>query len=218
VLIVGVGGLGSPASLYLAAAGVGTLGLIDGDVVELSNLQRQIVHETCGIGRPKVESAAEKIRRLNPDVAVRPYPERLTAANAADIVADYDFVVDATDGFESKFLVNDVCVAENKPFSHGGVQRFEGQTMTVLPGRSACYRCVFEAPPPEGSVFVCAQVGVLGAVAGMLGTIQAVEAIKCIAGAGALLTDAMLTFDALTMTFRKVPLRRNPACPTCRTV
>ncbi len=215
VLVVGVGGLGSPAALYLAAAGVGTLGLADADAVELSNLQRQIVHCTEDIGRPKVESAAEKIRRLNPDVCVRPYRERLTAANAMAVVSGYDFVIDATDGFPSKFLVNDACVMAKKPFSHGGVQRFEGQTMTVVPGRSACYRCVFGAPPPEGSVFVCSQVGVLGAAAGMLGTIQAAEAIKFVAGVGEPLTDAVLTFDALTMTFRKVPVRRNSACPVC---
>jgi molybdopterin-synthase adenylyltransferase len=215
VLIVGVGGLGSPAAFYLAAAGVGTLGLADGDAVELSNLQRQIVHDSGDIGRAKVVSAAEKIARLNPDVAVNLHRERLVAANAADIVAGYDFVIDATDGFESKFLINDSCVVTKTPFSHGGVMRFTGQTMTVRPGRSACYRCVFEAPPPEGSVFVCSEVGVLGAVAGMLGTIQAVEAIKIVTGVGAPLTDALLTFDALAMSFRKVPLKRNPACPVC---
>jgi molybdopterin-synthase adenylyltransferase len=215
ILIAGAGGLGSPAALYLAAAGVGTLGIADDDVVELSNLQRQVIHFTPDLNRPKVQSAAEKIRVLNPDVEVRTYEERLTAANILPILADYDFVIDATDSFVSKFLVNDACVIAKKPFSHGGVLRFTGQTMTVLPGVSACYRCVFDAPPPEGSVFVCSETGVLGAVAGMLGTIQAAEALKFVTGAGDPLTDAMLTFDALTMNFRKVRLHRNDACPVC---
>lgn len=215
VLVVGVGGLGSPAAFYLAAAGVGTLGLADADTVDLSNLQRQILHATADVGRRKVISAAEKLAALNPDVVIRPHPVYLTADNILPILADYDFVLDCTDGFPAKFLINDACVLAGKPFSHGGVLKFVGQTMTVRPHQSACYRCVFTEPPPAASVFVCAQTGILGAVAGMLGTIQAAEALKILAGVGAPLTDALLSFDALTMAFRKVPLHRNPDCPVC---
>ncbi len=215
VLLVGVGGLGSPAALYLAAAGVGTLGLVDADVVDLSNLQRQIAHATPDIGRPKVESAAEKLRALNPDVTVRTHPERLTAANALAILHDYDFVVDGTDSFASKFLVADACHFARKPYSHAGILKFNGQTLTVIPGETACYRCVFVRPPPAGAVPTCSQAGVLGVLAGVVGAWQATEAIKFLLGAGDLLTNRLLVYDALKMKAREVRLHRNPHCPLC---
>lgn len=215
VLIVGAGGLGAPVSLYLAAAGVGTVGIIDNDHVEISNLQRQIVHFTKDIGVDKVESAAEKMKAINPEVKVHTYKKFLCADNIKEIIRDYDFVVDGTDNFPTKFLVNDACVMENIPFSHGGILRFDGQTMTVVPNQSACYRCSFRQPPPPDAVPTCSQAGVLGAIAGMLGTIQAAEALKYITNVGELLTDCLLTFDAKTMNFRKVPLKRQPDCPVC---
>ena len=215
VLIIGAGGLGSPAALYLAAAGVGTIGIADADLVDLSNLQRQVIHFTKDIGRPKVESAAEKMRAINPDITVNTYCEYLQAANIGPIIADYDFVIDGTDNFATKFLINDACVLAGKPFSHGGILRFHGQTMTILPCRSACYRCVFPVQPPRGSVPSCSQAGVLGVVAGMLGTIQAAEAIKFLTRTGTLLANALLTFDAKTMLFRKVEIRANKNCLLC---
>jgi molybdopterin/thiamine biosynthesis adenylyltransferase len=214
VLVVGAGGLGAPVLLYLAAAGVGTLGVIDGDVVDLSNLQRQVIHFTPDVGKPKVESAGEKIRRINPDVNVITYHEFLTAENALKRIRDYDFIVDGTDSFPAKFLINDACVMAGKPFSHGGILRFEGQTVTHLPG-TACYRCVFHSPPPPNAVPTCAQAGVLGAIAGMLGTIQAAETLKFLTGAGELLTDRLLIFNAKAMDFRTVKVKRNTKCPVC---
>lgn len=214
VLIVGAGGLGSPVALYLAAAGVGTIGIVDGDVVDLSNLQRQIIHTTADVGRPKVVSAKEKMESVNPHVKVVAYKEFLTSDNIRDIIDDYDFIVDGTDNFPVKFLINDACVMAGKPFSHGGILRFEGQTLTYLPG-TACYRCLFGFPPPAGAVPTCSQAGVLGAIAGMLGTIQAAETLKYLTGVGELLTDQLLTFNAKTMTFRKVKVRRNKRCPVC---
>jgi len=215
VLIVGAGGLGSPVSLYLAAAGVGTIGIVDNDHVEISNLQRQIVHFTKDINTAKVDSAAEKMRAINPDIKVKTYQTTLCADNIKGIIRDYDFVVEGTDNFATKFLVNDACVLEGIPFSHGGILRFDGQTMTVLPGHSACYRCTFRNPPPPGTVPTCSRAGVLGAIAGMLGTIQAAEALKFITGAGELLTDSLLSFNAKTMDFRKVSLKRQADCPVC---
>ena len=215
VLVIGVGGLGSPVALYLAAAGIGTLGLADADVVDLSNLQRQIIHTTPDVGRLKVNSAADRIALLNPDVTVRRHPAFVDADNIAALLADYDFVVDGTDSFAAQFLINDACVAAGVPFSHGGVSQFRGQTMTVLPGRSACYRCVFGAPPDEDGLAPCARQGILGAVAGMLGTIQAAEALKFLTGTGELLTDALLTFDARTMAFRRVAVKADDHCPAC---
>lgn len=215
VLIIGAGGLGSPVALYLAAAGVGTLGIADADSVDLSNLQRQIIHFTEDVGIPKVESAAKKMRELNPDIDVRTYHEFLRAENIRDLIKDYDFVIDGTDNFAAKFLINDACVLEKIPFSHGGILRFHGQTMTVLPGESTCYRCVFTAPPPKGAVPTCSEGGILGAVAGMLGTIQAAEALKFLTGAGSLLTNALLSFDAKEMNFRKVQFKRNRRCAVC---
>ena len=215
VLIVGAGGLGSPAALYLAAAGVGTIGIVDSDTVEISNLQRQIAHFTGDLGSFKVESAAEKMLAINPDIAVRTYKEYLCAANITKIMTGYDFVIDGTDNFPTKFLVNDACVFLGIPLSHGGILRFNGQTMTVIPGRTACYRCSFRSPPPPDAVPSCAQAGVLGVVAGMLGTIQAAEALKYITGAGGLLTNTLLTFDARTMGFRKIKLNKQESCPLC---
>jgi adenylyltransferase/sulfurtransferase len=215
VLVVGAGGLGSPIALYLAAAGVGTIGIVDADVVEISNLQRQVIHFSNDLQRPKVDSAADKMRAINPDIEVKSYRLYLDASNIKEIIRDYDFVLDGTDNFATKFLVNDACVMAGIPFSHGGILRFDGQTMTVLPGRSACYRCSFRQPPPPEAVPGCSQAGVLGAIAGMLGTIQAAEALKFITGAGILLTDTLLTFDAKTMHFRRVGLKKRSDCPLC---
>lgn len=214
VLIVGLGGLGSPVALYLAAAGVGTIGLVDGDAVDLSNLQRQVIHSTPDVGRLKVESAQEKLLRLNPGVQVHVHADFLRAENALELIRPYDFIVDGTDNFPVKFLINDACVMAGKPFSHGGILRFEGQTFTHLPG-TACYRCLYGAPPPPGEVPTCSQAGILGAIAGMLGTIQAAETLKYLAGVGELLTDQLLTFDAKTMDFHKIRVSRNHHCSLC---
>jgi len=215
VLIVGAGGLGAPAALYLAAAGVGVLGLADGDKVDLSNLQRQVIHFTGDVGTPKVDSAGDKIGRLNPDIQVKTYQEMLTSRNIEDIIADYDFVIDGTDNFPAKFLINDACVLTGKPYSHAGILRFNGQTITVLPGKSACYRCLFIEPPPAGAVPTCSQAGVIGAMAGVIGTVQALEAVKYLLGLGDLLTDRLLVFEGLPMKFRDVRVKRNRACPVC---
>ncbi len=217
VLVVGTGGLGSPVLWYLAAAGVGTLGIADGDVVDRSNLQRQIIHSTADVGRPKVESAAEKLTRLNPEVRLVKHLLMAAPENIAQVIEGYDFVVDATDNFEAKFLINDACVLAGTPFSHAGVLRMSGQTMTVLPGRSACLRCLFDQPPPSGSVPGAAQVGILGAVAGTLGSVQATEALKYIVGAGELLQNRMMTLDALEMRFKTMSVQQNPACRICGT-
>ncbi len=206
VLIIGAGGLGAPVALYLAAAGVGHIGIIDADVVDISNLQRQVIHFTPDIGRPKVDSAKEKMNQINPDIKVTTYRDFFTKENALEILGDYDFIVDGTDSFSSKFLINDACVIAKKPFSHGGILRFDGQTMTHIPG-SASYRCVFKNPPPQNAVPTCSQAGVFGAVAGMLGTIQAAEAIRYITGVGELLTNRLLIFDALNMKFRTVKVK-----------
>jgi molybdopterin/thiamine biosynthesis adenylyltransferase len=214
VLIVGVGGLGAPVAFYLAAAGVGTIGIIDGDVVDLSNLQRQIIHFTQDVNKLKVLSAKEKIHQLNPDVRVITYPTLFVADNALDIIKDYDFIVDGTDNFPVKFLINDACVIAGKPFSHGGILRFDGQTFTHTPG-TACYRCLFHSPPPPDAVPTCSQAGVLGAIAGMLGTIQAAETLKYLTGVGELLTNRLLSFNAKTMEFRTVKTRRTDKCPVC---
>lgn len=214
VLIIGAGGLGAPIAMYLAAAGVGTIGIVDGDVVDLSNLQRQIIHTTSDVGKAKVQSAAETMHAINPNVKVNTVHEFLWADNIREIIRDYDFIIDGTDNFPVKFLINDACVMENKAFSHGGILRFEGQTFTHLPG-TACYRCMFKEPPPAGAVPTCSQAGVLGAIAGMLGTIQAAEALKYLTGVGELLTDRLLTFNAKTMDFRKIKVRRTPSCPLC---
>ncbi|MEJ2704542.1 MAG: molybdopterin-synthase adenylyltransferase MoeB, partial [Sedimentisphaerales bacterium] len=215
VLIVGSGGLGAPAVMYLAAAGVGTIGIVDGDKVDLSNLQRQIIHHTDDIGKDKVVSAEDKIRAINPDTTVRTYPERAKADNIRQMIREYDFVIDGTDNFPAKFLVNDACYFAKIPFSHAGILQFDGQLITVLPGQSTCYRCIFNASPPANAVPSCSQAGVLGVLAGVVGSLQATEAIKYLLGIGDLLTDTLLTYSALTMTFRKARLNRNPNCPLC---
>lgn len=215
VLIIGVGGLGSPAALYLAAAGVGIIGIADADEVDITNLQRQVIHFTPDLGRPKVDSAAEKMRAINPDITVHTYQDWVRAANIARIIADYDFVIDATDNFAAKFLINDACVLGNKPYSHGGILQFDGQTITILPGESACYRCIFPAPPPKDAILTCSRAGVIGVLPGVIGTIQATEAIKFLLGKGELLSGRILTYNALRMRFRDVPIRRNSNCPVC---
>ncbi|UCD50635.1 MAG: HesA/MoeB/ThiF family protein [Phycisphaerales bacterium] len=215
VLTIGVGGLGSPASLYLAAAGIGTIGLLDSDQVDSSNLQRQIVYQADEVGQRKVTCARERLQAINPDVTVQTYDLRARADNIREIVRQYDFVIDAVDNFASKFLINDACYLERIPFVHGGILQFDGQMMTVIPGRSACYRCVFPGPPPAGAVPTGAQAGVLGVLPGVIGSLQATEAIKCLLGIGDLLTDILLTYHALTMRFRRVPVGRNPDCGLC---
>ncbi len=214
VLLVGAGGLGSPAGLYLAAAGVGTLGIVDDDVVDESNLQRQVLHTTERIGHPKVESAKQTITALNPDVRVIEHRERLTKENALSIIADYDLVIDGADNFPTRYLINDACVILGKPNVHGGVARFEGQ-VTIFGGDGPCYRCLFREPPPPGLALNCAEAGVLGVLPGVIGLLQATEAIKLILGIGEPLIGRLLTYDALTMTFREVRIRRDPACPMC---
>ncbi|MDF2934825.1 MAG: UBA/THIF-type binding protein [Paenibacillaceae bacterium] len=217
VLIVGTGGLGAPAAMFLAAAGIGTIGLVDFDAVELSNLQRQIIHLTKDVGKPKVISGKETIGEMNPDVNVVTYQEWVSAANILDIIKDqdYDFIIDGTDNFPAKFLINDACVLAGKPFSHAGIIRFQGQTMTYVPGQGPCYRCVFKEPPPPDVVPTCKQAGVLGVMGGIIGTIQATEAIKYVAGIGKLLTGQLLTYDALEMNFRKIKLGRRASCQVC---
>lgn len=216
VLIIGAGGLGSPNALYLAAAGVGTIGIADADVVSLSNLQRQVIHFTEDINKPKVESAAEKMRRVNPDVKVITHHSFITKDNALKIVEDYDFILDCTDSFASKYLINDACLLAGKPFCAGGVVKYGAQVMTHVPG-SACYRCLFPEPPAENEVETCSTVGVLGSVVGIMGSIQATEAIKYLTGIGELLTDKLLMVDALTMTFNTMQFSRNTDCPLCGT-
>ncbi len=215
VLIVGAGGLGSPAGLYLAAAGVGTIGIIDSDKVDLTNLQRQIIHHTADVGVDKVKSAAAKMRSINPDVTVKTYNQWAKADNISEIIREYDFVIDGTDNFPTKFLVNDACYFEKKALSHAGILRFFGQLMTILPGQTTCYRCIFNSPPPVGVVPSCSQAGVLGVLAGVIGSLQATEAIKYVLGLHPLLTNALLTYDALKVEFRKIKLSRNPDCPLC---
>ena len=215
VLVIGAGGLGSPAALYLAAAGVGTIGVADGDRVELSNLQRQVIHGSSDLGRAKVESARDRMLEINPGVQVECIAERLTPENIAEFVGRYDFVLDATDNFEAKFLINDACLAAGVSFSHGGILRYKGQTMTVLPGKSTCYRCIFPEPPEAEVALSCSRAGVLGVLPGVIGVIQATEAIKFLLGIGELLTSRLLTYDALTLRFREVALGRNPDCPSC---
>jgi len=214
VLVIGAGGLGSPAAFYLAAAGVGRVGIMDGDIVEPSNLQRQILHRAADLGRPKVESAAEALHALNPETEVRPTAERLTAENGPRVLADYDVVVDATDSFASKFLIADLCHATGKPYVHGGVAQFYGQVLTVRPGRSACYRCVFEQPPAREEEPVS---GPLGAVSGVIGCVQATEAIKLLLDSadGDMLVNRLFVYDAGRLTARCVSVARRAGCLTC---
>jgi molybdopterin/thiamine biosynthesis adenylyltransferase len=215
VLLIGVGGLGSPAALYLAAAGVGTIGIADADVVDLTNLQRQIIHATLDVGTPKVDSAKRKMQDINPDVTVNIYREWVSAANISAIIADYNFIIDCTDNFAAKFLINDACVLAGKPFSHGGILAFDGQTMTVKPRESACYRCIFPEPPPQDVLESCSRSGVFGVLPGVIGAIQATEAIKFLLGRGDLLTGRLLTYNALRLKFREVQLQRKSSCPVC---
>ena len=215
VLIIGCGGLGSPCAYYLASAGVGKIGLVDSDKVELNNLQRQILHFTKDIGVPKVKSAEEKLNAINPDIQLTTYQLRLTSNNIMDIIKEYDIVVDGSDNFPTRYLVNDACILVNKPFSHAGILRFDGQATTIIPHQGPCYRCIFPEPPPLGMVPSCQEAGILGVVAGILGMIQATEVIKYILGTGELLVGKLLVFNALEMNFRKLNIQRNSNCPVC---
>jgi adenylyltransferase/sulfurtransferase len=217
VLCVGTGGLGSPLALYLAAAGVGTLGLVDFDVVDASNLQRQIIHSTADIGRKKLDSAAEKLEALNPSLKVIKHDTLLSSANALDILKDYDVIADGTDNFPTRYLVNDACVLLGKPNAYGSIFRFEGQASVFATKDGPCYRCLYPEPPPPGLVPSCAEGGVLGILPGLVGVIQATEAIKLILGKGTTLVGRLLLVDALNMRFRELKLRKNPECPVCGT-
>jgi sulfur-carrier protein adenylyltransferase/sulfurtransferase len=215
VLTVGTGGLGSPLALYLAAAGIGTIGIVDFDVVDESNLQRQIIHGTSDVGRPKVESAHDKIKDINPNVEVRVHEEALTSENALEIIEDYDVIVDGTDNFPTRYLVNDACVLLNKPNVYGSIFRFEGQASVFYAEEGPCYRCLYPEPPPPGLVPSCAEGGVLGILPGAIGTIQATETAKLILGIGEPLIGRLLLYDALNMRFREMKLRKDPNCPVC---
>jgi adenylyltransferase/sulfurtransferase len=212
-VVVGAGGLGSPVIQYLAAAGVGTLGVVDDDAVERSNLQRQVIHGDADVGRPKVASAADFVAALNPDVTVRTHETRLTA-DTVDLLDAYDFVVDASDNFPTRYLVNDACTLAGRPFSHGAIYRFEGQ-VTTFSGDGPCYRCLFPEAPPEGTVPDCATTGVLGVLPGTVGALQATETVKHFTGVGESLDGRLVAYDAADMTFEEVTVRRNPACPVC---
>lgn len=216
VLIIGAGGLGSSVTLYLAAAGVGTIGIADEDEVDLSNLQRQIIHSTKDVGKTKSISAKETIEEMNPDVTVHTYPFIVNAENIMDIIKQYDFVIDATDNFSSKFLINDACVMAKKPFSHAGILRFKGQVMTYVPEKGPCYRCIFKNPPPKEAIPSSSQVGILGAMCGVIGSIQAMEAMKYLIGIGDLLVGKLLTYDALKMEFRMIKFsKKDENCGIC---
>lgn len=216
VLVVGAGGLGSPAALYLAAAGVGTLGILDSDRVDVSNLQRQILHATDDIGRPKVESAAEHLSALNPTVRIVSHDTLLSSDNAMELLGPYDVIVDGTDNFPSRYLLNDATQLLGKPLVYGSVQQFDGQATVFLPGDAGpCYRCLFPEPPPPGAVRSCAEAGVFGVLPGIVGSIQATEAIKLILGLGDTLAGRLLAFDALRMDFTEVRVSRDPNCAVC---
>jgi adenylyltransferase/sulfurtransferase len=215
VLMIGTGGLGAPTGMYLAAAGVGTLGVVDFDVVDASNLQRQIIHGTKDVGRPKIESARERLSDINPNVRVEAYETRLTSENALELFREYDMVVDGTDNFPTRYLVNDACVLTGKPNVYGSIFRFEGQASVFWAARGACYRCLYPEPPPPGLVPSCAEGGVLGVLPGIVGAIQANEAIKLILGGGEPLINRLLLFDAWKLRFRELKLRKDPACPVC---
>ncbi len=216
VFVLGAGGLGSPALLYLAAAGVGTIGMADGDCVDLSNLQRQIIHNNERIGKPKVHSAAESIGKLNPDVKVEPFHGRLTVDNIREIIREYDVVLDGSDNFPTRFLMNDAAFFERKPLVSGSMFRFDGQVAVFNPhGGFPCYRCLYPEPPPKGLVPSCQEAGVLGALAGVIGVLQAVETVKLLLGIGDVLQGHLMIFDALKMTFRKVKVMKDPECALC---
>lgn len=215
VLVVGAGGLGCPAALYLAAAGVGTVGLVDRETVALSNLHRQILHGTDAVGRPKSRSAQSRLSALNPDCTVIPIQESLTAANALVLLAPYDLILDGSDNFPTRYLVNDACVMLGRPLVHGGVVQFRGQVMTVLPRQSACFRCVFPEPPQPGAIPSCQEAGVLGSAAGIVGSLMAHEALKALLGFGEPLGNRLVVFDGVASRFREIPVRRNPGCAVC---
>lgn len=219
VLVIGAGGLGAPIIQYLAAAGIGTLGIADDDSVERSNLQRQIIHGDADVGEPKVESARRYVERLNPDITVETHEIRVEPDNVEKLIGDYDVVVDGSDNFRTRYLVNDACTLSNTPFSHGAIYKFEGQAITFPAGegedRGPCYRCLFPEAPPEDAVANCATTGVLGVLPGTLGCIQATEAMKLVLDFGEPLEGRLLVYDAADMTFEEVPVRRNPDCPVC---
>ncbi len=215
VFMVGAGGLGSPAAYYLAAAGVGTIGIIDNDVVDISNLQRQILHANDRVGMPKVESAKKTLEGLNPDVKVVPYQTKLTSENIMEILKDYDMVIDGCDNFPTRYLVNDACVLAGKPNVHGSIFQFEGQATVFYPGQGPCYRCLYPEPPPAEMAPSCAEAGVLGVLPGLIGCIEALEAVKLILGKGDSLVGRLLHFNTLTMEINTLKLRRDPNCPMC---
>jgi molybdopterin/thiamine biosynthesis adenylyltransferase len=215
MLLLGAGGLGSPSGLYLAAAGVGTLGIIDDDVVDASNLQRQILHATDRVGMNKVDSAAKAINGLNPDVKVVPIKARLTSENVLDIIKDYDVIVDGVDNFPTRYLLNDAALKLGKPVVHASIYRFEGQVTCFIPGQGPCYRCLYPEPPPADMAPSCQEAGVLGVLPGVVGVLQAVEAIKIVLGIGKTLAGRLLMYDALGTKFREMKLRQDPTCPTC---
>jgi adenylyltransferase/sulfurtransferase len=215
VLLIGAGGLGSPLALYLGAAGVGRIGLVDFDVVDFSNLQRQVIHGTPDVGRPKLHSARDRLKAINPEVRVDLYETRLTSANALSLFEPYDVIIDGTDNFPTRYLVNDACVLLKKPNVYGSIFRFDGQASVFYPGRGPCYRCLYPEPPPPGEVPSCAEGGVLGILPGLIGCIQATEAVKLILGRGSPLVGRLILYDALEMTFREFKVRRNPKCPVC---
>ncbi len=213
-LVVGAGGLGSPLAMYLAAAGVGKLGIVDFDVVDITNLQRQLLHRNQDVGRPKVDSAEDTVHAINPDVEVVKIPIHLNSSNVMDIIKDYDMVIDGTDNFPTRYMINDAAVLASKPVVHGSIFMFEGQATTFLPGEG-CYRCLYPAPPPPGMVPSCSEAGVLGVLPGIVGSTMAIEAIKLVLGIGKPLVNRLLMFDALDMDFRTVKIRRDPECPIC---
>jgi adenylyltransferase/sulfurtransferase len=215
VLLIGAGGLGSPLGLYLAAAGVGRIGIVDFDVVDFSNLQRQVLHGTPDVGRPKLQSAKERLHAINPEVQVDLYETRLTSANAIQIMTPYDIVIDGTDNFPTRYLVNDACVLLKKPNVYGSIFRFDGQASVFSPPQGPCYRCLYPEPPPPGEVPSCAEGGVLGILPGLIGCIQATEGVKLILGKGSSLIGRLLLYDALQMRFQEFKVRRNPKCPMC---
>jgi adenylyltransferase/sulfurtransferase len=215
VFLLGAGGLGAPVAYYLAAAGVGKIGIVDNDVVELSNLQRQIIHSMDDIGKSKAISAKETIQKLNPAIEVELFQQRLTSDNIFGFLEGYDIVVDGSDNFPTRYLINDACVLTGKPLSHGAVFRFHGQVMTILPGKGPCYRCLFREPPPPGMTATCEEAGVLGVLPGLIGLLQATEVLKLIIGQGNPLSGRLLNYEALDMEFRTIKVRKDPSCPVC---
>lgn len=215
ILIIGAGGLGSVLGYYCAAAGFGTIGIAEYDTIEISNLNRQILHSTHDINKPKIDSAVQKLSSFNPEITFKTYDERMDGERMSQILTSYDVAADGTDNFESKFMINDACVKNRKPFVHASVLSMSGEVMTVIPGKSACLRCLFLQPPSEGTYKTSKEVGILGSVAGIAGSIQATECIKLAAGLPDLLTDTLLTFDAFTTEYKKLKIRKNPECPVC---